>query len=378
MALSRKEKLIGKIYEKGNFLEDPGIGRTYHKLLLSILEHEGKNSPTRREKIKNKLIRRSFSKLEKKIPTMVDNEIRRCARIAEEKLDKNKPLRILIDNSVIAQFSFLFRTIKYKRVISWPSPESQSEIDCISVDPVYTEYAGKPLDHKREYNMRFVPVLLYLFLQGYIEIFLSDGLFAERRNQMIGMYSKIGMFDYALFESIEFKSLDGYEALCFIDDALEHINEKIGFSADFFKETPTIAHFPNAEECMGEYGLTIQSTDRDPFGTAPQAQKKLDLWLKKKRRKNPDFDRLVKCLGEKNIQDVWHIYTAEKYNIDFFLTMDFKIIKSVHSQKNNKEIKGLNVQVVTPEDLGNLIKIVPMQKGIFQVLNKNTILKKRN
>ena len=66
MALSRKEKLIGKIYEKGNFLEDPGIGRTYHKLLLSILEHEGKNSPTRREKIKNKLIRRSFSKLEKK------------------------------------------------------------------------------------------------------------------------------------------------------------------------------------------------------------------------------------------------------------------------------------------------------------------------
>ena len=371
-----KEKLLRNIWKKKSLLESPDMGKTYHNLLLYTLEYEGKKHPTWKEKIRYKISRKLLSRYERILPGIVDNEILFCSRAAQEKSDKGKPLKILIDNSVIAQFSFLFRTIGYKRVISgWPRPESPPiQMDCISMDPVYTEYAGKPLDYNREYNMRFVPSLLYLFQQEYIEIFSSDALFAERRNQMTGMYSGIGIFDYALFKDIKFKNLDGFEAYCFIDDALEEIDGKIGFSLDFAAKNPTIAHFPNAEECMGEYGMIIKSTDRDPFGTAPNASQKLDLWLKKKRGGNPDFDRLVKCLGEKNIKDAWHIYTADKYGMNFFLTMDFKIVKTIQSQKGNKDIKGLKVQVVTPQMLGEMIEIQPMRKGTFQVLHKNTIL----
>ena len=63
--------------------------------------------------------------------------------------------------------------------------------------------------------------------------------------------------------------------------------------------------------------------------------------------------------------------------MDFFLTMDFKLAKTVASQRGNKSIKSLNVKVITPKELGDRIGVVPLSQWLFSVLHKNTVLHRK-
>ena len=363
------ERLRERMCVKPFVAENSGIASSYYRWLFYFLDCQENINPTRMQKMKEKLLRKLFDAFKQQVVKMVDSDIVLCCVRSREILDRNRPLKILVDNSVIGQFAFLFSTGTYKKTLAWPNDESSFEIDCVIPEPIYRE----SVDSKLENNMRFVPSLLYLFKQNYLEMFSSDVLLAERKSQMVGMYNGMGIYDYALFSNITLPSLDGYEAYCFVDDALEWKNGKIHIRPDYFQKRPTLAYMPNAEECMGEYGLIISSKDKDPLGTAPDAKQRLEIWLEVKREEIPEFSELVKCLGKNNIKDAWHIYTANEYGLDFFVTMDFNIVRSVQSQKGNKVIKALNVQVVTPEDLGRQIEMRPMSKGTFQVLHKNTI-----
>ena len=283
--------------------------------------------------------------------------------------DKKRPMTILMDNCAQAHFTHLFKTVTYKQRATWPNGVP-NEVEVLGQEPIY-EKPKNDKDGKLVENMKYVPSLLYLSKQGHIKLFSSDALFAERMSQPVGMYSKMDWISYDLFSDVEFTCLDGYEAYCSIDEALEWKDGKICFREDWFREHPTLAHLPKSNEYGG---LVIQSTDKDPFGTAPNSGEKLRDWLAGKRKEVTAFDELVKCLGKSNIGDAWHIYIAEKYEMDFFLTMDFNLARSVSSQRGNGRIQSLNVKVVTPKELGVKIGIKPLRQKSFQMLNKNTIL----
>ena len=196
---------------------------------------------------------------------------------SREILDKDKPLKILVDNSVIGQFAFLFYTGTYKKTITgWPNDESSFETDCVLPEPIYREYIGKKLENTMEYNMRFVPGLLYLLKQDYLEMFSSDVLLTERKSQMVGMYNEMSISNYALFSNIKLPSLDGYEAYCFVDNALEWKNgEKYIFALIIFRNVPNFGLYAKRRRMYGRSnGLIISSKDRDPLGTAPNAKQR--------------------------------------------------------------------------------------------------------
>ena len=70
-------------------------------------------------------------------------------------------------------------------------------------------------------------------------------------------------------------------------------------------------------------------------------------------------------LGKRNSQDAYHIYTAEKEGLYCFLTMDFKLLKNIKSQVNNKIIKSLKTKILSPEDLGNELGLLPITLRAF-------------
>lgn len=69
-------------------------------------------------------------------------------------------------------------------------------------------------------------------------------------------------------------------------------------------------------------------------------------------RTDPIFRELLRVLGPKSDQDAWHIATAEMHNCYCFLTMDFKLIRSMQAQSRNPTIAALRTKVISPEDFG--------------------------
>jgi hypothetical protein len=75
---------------------------------------------------------------------------------------------------------------------------------------------------------------------------------------------------------------------------------------------------------------------------------------------DPLFKALLKRLGEKQSLDAWHICTAERNGMFCFLTMDFKLRRTVERWKDDEPFKSLKTRVLTPEELGRDWRIVPV------------------
>ena len=275
-----------------------------------------------------------ISQVQRHLQRMLINfDIVQSCRPAQKYL-KGRSVGILVDNSIFGQASTTHQTYSYKKTVEWPSG-TKNERHVVSVEPIYVEHENKETAD----NIRFLPGLIYLFSQGNLGLFTSDVLRCEQSSQPIGRYNDgISIFDYDLFENVQFGQIDGYEALCNISDALEWINGKIHFKKDFFEKAPT-------------FNGMIFSTDIDPFGDCPDAKNRLQQYLMKKRTRDSQFDSIVNCLGEKNMQDAWHIYTAEIHKLDYYLTLDFKLLRTLSARRGHKVIQELNVQSVTPKQL---------------------------
>ncbi len=314
------------------FLQKESKVKKWKKVFKNTVESmRGKN-------LRLKLSQWAFSMWRKLIRYKVDQSIKNSCAVSRKRLNRDKPLKILVDNSVIGHNAYLFRNPVYRETLEWPRGKV-NELERLSVVPRYR----KPDNDVIEENLRFIPSLIYLVIKGFIEFYSSNALIAERLGHPIGRYGGGlgGPFDYHLFShsDIEIKRFEE-------DDSWEWQDGLMGHWMDSFDPPPE-----------------------------PRQMTRLKNWLAKKRKNDSVFDELVDCLGKKNIQDIWHIYRANEYGMDFFLTMDAKLIKNVRSQRGNSSIKSLNVKVVLPKELGEEIGVAPLLMDDFRYLYKNTVLR---
>lgn len=231
-------------------------------------------------------------------------------------LDEKNIKSILIDNTI------LFHSVTHET--AWISAGKKTwgdtEIDTggLARIPVHHEN-----DKSREYkSIQFLPSLISLAKNNYITLCLSDELKDEQLTQPSGRFKGYGMFDHSLFKGVKFE------------------------------------HFKDAD-----YKVTIAPL-YSGFASAEQ-QRKARLLAKK----DELYHSLLKVLGGKNSQDVWHIVTAERNGCYCFLTMDFRLVNNIKAQSKNKIVRSINTKVLTPEELGIELEFIPTPTRYFSYHN---------
>ena len=220
--------------------------------------------------------------------------------------------RILVDNTVLAH------AITHES--AWVDT-GRATAGNLTVDtgymariPVHDEGDGSDAGR----SVRYLPGIASLARRGHLRLANSDELLDEQWTQPAGRFTGYGYYDHSLFYGVEFERIrDPYYSIT------------IGSSS---------VHFPSMEE---------------------QRKKRLDA-------KTDDlFWGLVSVLGRKNSQDAWHITTAERSDCYCFLTMDFQLIRNMRAQSNNKIIRALKTQVLTPEKFGQKFSIGAIRPRLF-------------
>jgi hypothetical protein len=236
---------------------------------------------------------------------------------AQRCLSDTGRIRILVDNTVLAHATTHETAWISTGVTQWGNQTRENGYAArIAVHPADS--------NAREYkHIKYLPGLISLSRHGLVQFYSSAELKYEQFIKPSGMFRGYGYYDYNLFGGVQLDSLDGY------------IFENCGYNTE---------SLPNAAE---QQRLRLQS----------------------KAGADPDYRSLVNVLGSKNSQDAWHIRTAELHDIFCFLTMDFRLIQTLESQKGANRIKALKTKVMTPESLGNLLGLIPIPPTILSYTN---------
>lgn len=231
----------------------------------------------------------------------------------------NKPqLRILVDNTVLSH-SITHETAWISTgTARWGPHEVRAGYSArISVS---TE-DSQSREHR---SIRYLPGIAHLARIGAIQLMTSGELWLERFNQPAGRFSGYGYFDLNLFEGVEMPMVDKLP-----DMALG----------------PTWMGVPKIREMQRE--RLAKCTD-------------------------PLFRGLVAQLGPNNSQDAWHIRTAEANGMLCFLTMDFSLLKNLDARRNSEPVRSLQTKVMTPEDLGRQLALVPINPVLLSFQGANS------
>lgn len=233
---------------------------------------------------------------------------------ARRRLKHKKPMRILVDNTVIAH--------AVTHETAWISTGTSNW----GAHEIETGYSARiPVRHNdgsREYqNIQYLAGIAHLARRGYLSLMISGELSTEQWWQPMGRFQGYGIFDQSLFSGIEFPSIDGLPPVTF---------------------GPQWMNLPSLQEQMHE--RLSQSAD-------------------------PLYLELVKQLGKKNNQDAWHIRTAEAHSIDCFLTMDFRLCKILAGKSNQEPIRSLRTKIWTPKQLGEYLNLIPINPVILSYDN---------
>ncbi|MGN7772199.1 hypothetical protein [Phyllobacterium sp. 22552] len=231
------------------------------------------------------------------------------------KLKGKKPVRVLVDNSVL-QHGITHET-------AWVSTGEKKWGD---ID-VPTGYSARiPVhahdDNSVDYgNVQYLPGIAYLAKRGQLELKTSGELQNERLSKPSGMFSGYGYSDFNVFRDVPMES--------------------IGELA-FPTMGPSSWGLPSAAEQQRE--RLSQSTDAR-------------------------YQALVKQLGQKNSQDAWHIRTAEIHACFCFLTMDYRLIRNLYSARLAEPTKSLQTRVMTPQQFGQHWGLLPVPPRILSYNN---------
>lgn len=238
---------------------------------------------------------------------------------ARKKLSKTEPIGILLDSNIFGYAN----THKTAWVSTGPKQWCGQTID--------TGYAARvPLfsidsNDKSYIEVQYLPGIISLYQEGYIRLYDSAELQAERFPHPAGRYKGSGWFDLNLFTGVDIRSIDGIS---------------------FPQMGPSWMHFPSS---------TKQQEDR----------------LRSYAQEDPEYATLLEVLGAKNSQDAWHIRTAELHEIFCFLTMDYKLIRTLESQAGAKRLKNLKTRVMTPATFGKYIGLLPVMPHVLSYTNAN-------
>jgi hypothetical protein len=238
-------------------------------------------------------------------PSVADWLIHLSTWKARRALQRNATLGILVDNTVLGHAT----THETAWISTGPSQWGDQMIE--------TGYMARvavhdPTSSEKDYRqITSLPGLISLHRHGVVKLYSSAELFDEQFRQPTGRFRGYGMFDHNLFRGINLESIDG-------------------------RVFPTLGsrrmNLPTAEE---------------------QQRRRLDAHA----AADPDYASLIEVLGQNNSQDAWHIRTAERHGLHCFLTMDYRLIKTINAQKGNKRIKSLKTKIMTPTELAHELEI---------------------
>lgn len=304
---------------------------------------------------------------------------------SEVKIDK-----VLIDNSVRQQLNRGFVSIVKKQRSTWPYSEEEvrekelrgeeMSVSVMDLNPVFDFSSCKNEDILR--SMLYIPGILFDIKRGRIKAYDSDVLAAESAHHKLRAISGAAWGAKNWFREVGIENLDGYEAFCHCRDDLEYSGGSISPNPEFKeKSLRELTKEKMGKEGDDYEGIIITSEDRDPFGVSLNSERRLTELLKERSRKDLEYARIAKCLRDvsvkdENLRDSWHLYTAEAYRLDYFLTVDLKFRKRVEEVKSSKVMRDMTVKVVTPEELGKKLGVVPMSEKEFSHFYRNSVLSK--
>lgn len=235
---------------------------------------------------------------------------------ARKELAGKRPLGILIDTCVLG-IAVTHETVWLQRR-GWGAATRV---------PVY-DVNNQSEDHKQA---SYLTVLRHLVSLGHLQFWGSRSLEAERRLNPPGMVTGYGIFDRSLFKGFKIPNIDGRLPLAWGP-------ERLGFES-------------------------------------------LEVQLRKELVRDPDdptyaglWSLLRPNVGPKGDQDVWHLSTAERHGLDFFLTTDSKFLSATRQLANKEPLRSMHAKAVSPEELGKLLKLHRVPPIVFSYEDTNVFV----
>lgn len=217
---------------------------------------------------------------------------------AVKKLRGTKPIRVLVDSSVLAHAITHESAWVSTGATNW-GPH-QIDTGYSARVPVYAADSGKESFRQVQY----LPGIAQVARQGFLELFTSAELGAEQDRQPAGRFHGYYLDDLNQFAGIHFKSVDGRQ---------------------FDLRDAKAKQLRRVSECA-----------------------------------DPLFRSLVGILGGQNSLDAYHIFTAEKHGLDAFLHFDLKLDHQLKQHRARLEPLQLKTKPLLPEDFGEWLGILPM------------------
>lgn len=249
------------------------------------------------------------------MPKIAEWTVRNSTAVARRMMKVDRPLLVLLDNTVLAH-GLTHRT-------AWVST-GRKKWGNHQVDTGYAARMPIQPGEPRFYaSVKYLPGIVHLAKTGYISFYTSAELKAERFHQPMRRFRESGLFDYSLFSGIDIKSADG-----------------------------------NAFPAIGPSWFNLPCSREQQFSRLTDSN---DL----------RFHALVQELGPKNSLDAWHIRTAERIGAFCFLTMDFSLMRTLRAQHGAKTVRTLTTRVLTPEQLGKELKLLPVEPHILSYCDAN-------
>ena len=244
-------------------------------------------------------------------PWLVDSLTSAAMSKAVKNIKKENIGRILIDNTLLSH--------GVTHETAWIDT---GKVKCGDIE-IKTGYAARIPARSEQDNseaarsVRYLPGIANLAKRGHIILAMSPELQDEQWTQPRGRFAGYGVCDLSIFQGLKIEAIDD-----------------------------------------PEYSMVI-SSNLGASDLVEQRRKRLAS------RSDPLYHNLIKVLGPKNSQDIWHIVTAERNGCYCFLTMDFRLIRNVRAQEKNKVIQSLRTKVITPEEFGMEFSIVPLSPRLF-------------
>lgn len=246
-------------------------------------------------------------------PAAIDWAVNASTFASRKQIVQAGASRLLVDNTVVAH--------AVTHETGWISTGTKMWGGTVPVETGYS--ARNPVHDENDRSeaarsVRYLAGIASLARHGTLALFSSPELFDEQMTQPIGRYRGYGYYDHSLFSSVTIERLPD----------------------------------PTYTMTIGPGYLGIASMEE-------QRHKRLAS------KADPLFKALVQVLGPNNSQDAWHIATAEHHNCYCFLTMDFRLIKSVEAQGRNSTVSALKTKVMSPEKFGKTFGLMPVSPRLF-------------
>jgi len=250
-------------------------------------------------------------------PNYIDSYTKFTTRKARRKLINQEVPHILVDTQVF------FHSISHLtcKISTGNKMWGDTEIDTFTTVRVPVQYEQRELE-----SVKFLSGIVSLANQNLIQLCSSWELCDEQWSQPTKRYRPLGVADYSLMQNVDIKLFD--------DNDYKY-----------------------------DYGDWISGAEKT---SKQQRQERLS------EKDDPLYLGLLSVLGQKNSQDIWHIVTAEREGCYCLLTMDYRLIKSLESQKNNKFVKALKTKIMTPEQLGKEWNLRPVHHRFFSYHEAST------